>query len=130
MIFSLAVYSAPYSSQASDSAYRFACAVLDGGHELRRVFFYQDGIYNANSFITAPQDERNLALSWQVLAEQHGVDLVVCVAAALRRGILNNEEAERYDKPGNNLTPQFQIGGLGQLLDAAVTSERVVTFGA
>jgi tRNA 2-thiouridine synthesizing protein D len=49
MKFSLAIYSAPYSAQASDSAYRFAKALLAEGHSLYRIFFYQDGVHNAPS---------------------------------------------------------------------------------
>jgi tRNA 2-thiouridine synthesizing protein D len=46
------------------------------------------------------------------------VDLVVCVAAALRRGI--QEEV---------LAPGFRISGLGQLVDAGIKADRTVTFG-
>lgn len=130
MIFSLAVYSAPFSSQASDSAYRFACTLLSEGHKLHRVFFYQDGVYNANQLLTPPQDEPNLSKNWQQLAHKHEIDLVVCIAAALRRGILNQEEASRYDQSTHNLANHFEISGLGQLLDAALSSDRLITFGA
>jgi len=130
MIFSLAVYSAPYSSQASYSAYQFAQALLQAGHKLHRIFFYQDGVHNASSLCSPPQDEQNLAANWQALAQRHQVDMVVCVAAALRRGVLNKEEAERYKKNTHNLAEPFTIGGLGQLVEAAVVSDRLVTFGA
>ncbi len=129
MIFSLAVYSAPYSSQASDSAYRFAKAVLDTGHSLYRIFFYQDGIHNASDLLIPPRDEINLSQQWQALAVEHKIDLVVCIAAALRRGVINVEEARRYEKMSNNLARGFEISGLGQLLDAAVLSDRLITFG-
>lgn len=128
--FSLAVYAAPYSSQASYSALRFAQAVLAQGHELHRVFFYQDGIHNSTNLAAPPQDEFNLVSAWQQLAHQHRVDLVICIAAALRRGVINEEEAKRYNKPGNNLADGFSISGLGQLLEAAVSSDRLITFGA
>jgi tRNA 2-thiouridine synthesizing protein D len=129
MIFSLAVYAAP-SVQASDSAYRFATALLAQGYTLYRVFFYIDGVHHGNEFITPPQDEINLSTRWQQLAQTHDVDLVICIASALRRGILDETEAERYEKSGYNLAPGFTIGGLGQLLDAAVTSDRLITFGS
>jgi len=32
---------------------------------------------------TPPQDDRNIVKRWSDLAEQHGLDLVVCVAAML-----------------------------------------------
>lgn len=129
MIFSLAVYAAPYSSQASDSAYRFALSLLENGHKLYRVFFYHDAVHTASSLITPPQDEMNLMHCWQTLASKHEIDLVVCIAAALKRGLLNQQESARYDKGAFNLAEGFEISGLGQLVDAAVISDRLITFG-
>ena len=130
MIFSLSIYAAPYTSQASDSAYRFALALLENGHTLHRVFFYQDGVHTASALSTPPQDEIHFTQNWQALAQQHKIDLVVCIAAALKRGLLNQQEASRYDKPVFNLAKGFEISGLGQLVDAAVMSDRLITFGA
>ena len=129
MIFSLAVYSAPYSSQASYSAYQFASAILNQGHNLHRVFFYQDGVHNATNLAAPPQDEFNLQQAWQRLAKDHKLDLVVCISAALRRGILDEGEATRYDKPSYNLASEFTVSGLGQLVEAAVVSDRLISFG-
>ena len=130
MIFSLAIYAAPYTSQASATALKFAQSLLSEGHEVYRVFFYGDGVHNGSKLIAPPQDEVNLYLDWQVLAEQHSLDLVVCIAAALRRGILNPSEATRYSKETDNLGTPFELSGLGQLVDACVNSDRVITFGA
>ncbi len=129
MIFSLAVYSAPYSSQASYTAYQFAVAALSQGHNLHRVFFYQDGVHNATSLATPPQDEFNLQQAWQHLAKDHNLDLVVCIAAALRRGLLDEGEAKRYEKSSHNIAQAFTISGLGQLVEAAVISDRLISFG-
>ncbi len=129
MIFSLAIYSAPYSSQASDSAYRFTQAAIKMNHSIYRVFFYHDGIHHGSALTTPPQDEQNFSELWANLAKQHNIDLVVCIAAALKRGLLNQQEANRYNRDSANLAPGFTISGLGQLLDAAVTSDRLITFG-
>lgn len=130
MIFSICVYAAPYSSQASYSAYQFAKSLLSQGHNLHRVFFYQDGVFNATKLATPPQGEFDLYNAWQTLADEHQVDLVVCIAAALKRGVLNKEESIRYQKEANNLATGFSLSGLGQLIDAAVTSDRLITFGS
>lgn len=129
MKLSIAVYGAPHSSEASESAYRFARTACAMGHALTRVFFYHDGVHNASSLATPPLDETQATQRWQALAREFNIDLVVCVAAALRRGIVNEEEADRYELEGRNLADGFEISGLGQLLDAAVTSERLVSFG-
>jgi len=70
-----------------------------------------------------------MVTQWQALARDHDIDLVVCIAAALRRGVLDESEQSRYEKPANNLAAGFVLGGLGQLLDAAVSSDRLITFG-
>ncbi|MBE8717734.1 sulfurtransferase complex subunit TusD [Cellvibrio polysaccharolyticus] len=129
MIFSLAVYGAPYSSQASYSALQFAKATLANGHSLYRVFFYHDGVHNATHLAAPPQDEYNLTGEWRTLAIENRTDMVVCIAAALRRGIIDADEQKRYEKTASNLAAPFVLGGLGQLLDAAVGSDRLITFG-
>ncbi len=129
MIFSIVIQSAPYSRQAPESALRFARALLDGGHQIHRVFFYADGVQCGNSLASPPQDEMNLPLSWQQLATEHQLDLVVCIAAAVKRGVLDQNEAGRYEKPGHNLAQGFELSGLGQLAEATIVSDRVITFG-
>jgi tRNA 2-thiouridine synthesizing protein D len=108
----------PYQHQSSDSAYLFCKAALEAGHEVDRVFFYHDGVNNSTKYTEPPQDDRNVVNRWSALAEAHGVDLVVCVAAALRRGIVEQ-----------NLAQGFRISGLGQLVESAIQSDRLVVFG-
>jgi tRNA 2-thiouridine synthesizing protein D len=118
MKFGILVNEGPYNHQASDSAYLFAKAAIEKGHQIDRVFFYHDGVNNATKLTEPPQDDRHIVNRWTKLAEEHGVDLVVCVAAGLRRGLV---EA--------NLAPGFRISGLGQLVEAGIRCDRVVTFG-
>lgn len=129
MKFGILVNEGPYQHQACDSALHFARAVLTRGHTLVRVFFYHDGVNVATRLATPPQDDRDLTTSWQALAQEHGVDLVVCVAAAQRRGIVDAAESARQGKDGDNLAPGFRIAGLGQLIEAAVDADRFVVFG-
>ena len=119
----------PYTHQASDSAYQFTKAALAKGHEIFRVFFYHDGVNNATRLTTPPQDDRNIVNRWSKLAEENKLDLVVCVAAAQRRGIVDEGEAKRNGKDATNLAPGFRISGLGQLIEAGIQSDRLVTFG-
>lgn len=129
MKFGILVNEGPYNHQASDSAYQFTKAALEKGHEIFRVFFYNDGVNNATRYAIPPQDDRNITQLWTELAEKHDLDLVVCVAAAQRRGIIDEGEQERNGKDGNNIAPKFRISGLGQLIEAGIQSERLVTFG-
>ena len=78
----------PYQHQATDSAYHFTKAALEKGHEVFRVFFYHDGVNNGTRLTTPPQDDRNIVNRWTELAEKYDLDLVLCVAAAQRRGLV------------------------------------------
>ena len=108
----------PYTHEATDSAYLFARAAIEKGHQVSRVFFYHDGVNNSTRLTEPPQDDRHIVNRWSKLAQEHGVDLVVCVAAALRRGIKDE-----------NLAPGFRISGLGQLIESGIQADRLVTFG-
>lgn len=129
MNFGILVNEGPYQHQASDSAYRFVCAALDAGHEIFRVFFYHDGVYNGSRLTVPPQDDRNIVERWSELAEKHGIDLVLCVAAAQRRGVLDADEAKRNSKNADNIASGFRISGLGQLIEASIQADRLITFG-
>ena len=119
----------PYQHQSSDSAYQFTKAALDKGHEISRVFFYHDGVNNGTRYAVPPQDDRNITQLWSELSKKHSLDLVVCVAAAQRRGILDADEARRHGKSGDNIADGFRISGLGQLIEAGIQADRLVVFG-
>lgn len=118
MKFGILVNEGPYTHEASDSAYHFCAAALAKGHEIHRVFFYHDGVNNATRYTEPPQDDRNIVKRWSQLAQEHGVDLVVCVAAALRRGIKDDV-----------LAAGFRISGLGQFIESGIQADRIVVFG-
>ncbi len=129
MKFAIVVHGAPYSSESSHSALHFIEAALGSGHTIYRVFFYHDGVYNASALLAPPQDEWDLGTRWQALADQE-IDLVVCIASSLRRGMLNEREADRYEREQHNVAPGFSVSGLGQLIDATLNADRTITFGA
>lgn len=129
MKFGIMVNEGPYQHQSSDSAYLFARALLEKGHEIYRVFFYHDGVNNGTRLTVPPQDDRNIVNRWSELAAKHKIDLVVCVAAAQRRGILDESEAKRHGKDASNIAAGFRISGLGQLVEAGIQADRLVVFG-
>lgn len=129
MKFAILVNEGPYTHQASDTAYQFAKSVLAKGHEIFRIFFYHDGVNNGTRLTTPPQDDRNIVARWSKLAEENNLDMVVCVAAAQRRGIVDEGEMKRNGKDATNLAPGFRISGLGQLIEAGIQADRTVVFG-
>ena len=129
MKFGILINEGPYTHQASDTAYNFTKAALENGHEIFRIFFYHDGVNNGTRFTVPPQDDRNLQVLWSELAEKHALDMVICIAAAQRRGIMDADEAKRQGLDGDNIAPGFRISGLGQLIEAGIQSDRLVVFG-
>ena len=117
MKLSVLVLDGPYNHQASDSAYNFVQAAIKKGHEIIGVFFYDDGVINATKLMDPPTDDRHIAKRWSELGAS-GIDLVVCIAAAKRRGITDDV-----------LIENARISGLGQLVDMATQSDKLVTFG-
>jgi tRNA 2-thiouridine synthesizing protein D len=128
MRFALMVTGPAYGSQQASSAYQFARALLDCGHELSSVFFYQDGVGNANTLTSPASDEFDLVRAWQRLHDEYQVELHICVAAALRRGVVDENEAKQQNLPAANLQPGFALSGLGALAEAALTCDRMVQF--
>ena len=138
MKFSIVVYSPPYSSEAASTAFNFARALLEQGHEIYRLFFFSDGVHNANRLATVGHDEINLQQQWNSLISDNDLDSVVCVSSALKRGIIDQTTIDqttidqtegRHELKATTLYDSSEIAGLGQLVDAAVNSDRLMNFG-
>jgi tRNA 2-thiouridine synthesizing protein D len=127
MNFALAVYGPPVSSAAPELAWRFATAALDAGHAVSRVFFYADGVHNANCMQQPAPGEAPPRQRWLSLAER-GVALSVCANSALRRGLLDAEYAT--DASCALVRAPFELCGLGQFAAAAARADRVISFPA
>src|SRR5512135_3087808 len=107
----------PYNHEASDTAYNFIEAAMAKGHTIQGVFLYDDAVGNVAKYMEPPQDDRHIAKRWSELGSK-GVDIIVCVAAAKRRGT----------NP-NLIVDSTRISGLGQLIEICTDADRVVTFG-
>ena len=128
MKFAIALFSPPHAP-ASRRALRFAEAVLAGAHDIVRLFFYQDGVHSASANIVTAQDELDVAGEWSRFIAAHQLDGVVCIAAGLRRGVLDEQEARRYARAAANLAGGWELSGLGQLHEAAQQADRLICFG-
>lgn len=126
--FSIVVTGAPYGSQSASSAYQFCEAAVSAGHQIAGVFFYQEGVLNASQLVSPASDEVNLPHLWATLATQYQFPLEVCVSAALRRGVVNEQEAEQLSLAQFNLQAPFVLSGLGQLAELSADCDRLVQF--
>ncbi|MCE2572315.1 sulfurtransferase complex subunit TusD [Motilimonas eburnea] len=128
MRLAILVNSPAYGTQGSATAYRFCQAAITKGHQIAGVFFYQQGVANANALTLPASDETNLVQLWADLASQHQFPLDVCIAAALRRGVVDEVSAQEQRLPANNLMAPFAMTGLGQLAELVGRADRLVQF--
>lgn len=120
--YTIVVMGPAYGTQQSSCAYQFVSTLLSTSpHLVEHIFFYGDGIYNANQFTQPASDEFNLITAWQTLAKQYNLNLDVCVSAALRRGVVQETTED-------NLAEGFRLSGLGALSEAMANCDRVIQF--
>jgi len=129
MKYAIQINSSPNNSNTGYCAYQLINALIKCEHEVFRVFFYQEGIYHAFKYATPPDDELQLTKKWSELATIHQIDLVVCISAAQRRGLLIANEAKQQGKRDDDLAEGFRISGLGQLIEASLLADRFIEFG-
>ncbi len=115
MIYTLIIHNSPF--QNSCSAYYFAKALLNKGHKINCIFFYGDAVYTASKDSDYPSDEKPISFYWQELKLSSPLNLIVCMNAASKRGILKQ-----------NILPEFTLGTLGQFSEACSNSDKIITF--
>ncbi|PAR29823.1 sulfurtransferase complex subunit TusD [Vibrio metoecus] len=128
LTYTLVVNGPQYGTQSARNAYLFAKMLIAKGHTLKSVFFYQDGVLNGSATHVPANDEFDLLQGWQKLAQAHNVQLETCVAAALRRGVVSEQEAKQHGLSSHNLASHFTQAGLGSLVQALLEQDRVVQF--
>lgn len=114
-------------TDSPQAALAFAEAALAQGHRLTSVFFYGEAVRAANALIPAVGDEPHIGHQWRDFAKAQGLELAVCVAAAERRGILDEEQAQAHDLACAMAAP-FRQAGLGELVTASAQSDRTVQW--
>lgn len=129
MKFAIQINSAPWQGEGCDTAYQFIRAALGLGHEIVRVFFYYDGACCGLRWQSPPTDEAAAIRRWSELAAGQGIDLVICISAAARRGLLEQAEAARVGKRDEDLAAGFRIAGLGLWMEACLEADRFLVFG-
>lgn len=126
--FTLLITQSPLAGVAHYLALDFAQALLEQDHKLDRVFFYQDAVYVGINGQTPIQGQEPLAHAWANLAKQHNFPLQLCIANAIRRGVVDEAERNRYQLPATTLANGFVLAGLGEMATACKESDRVIRF--
>ncbi len=123
--YTLIVTSPLYGKQGSASALNFATALVAEGHRLQTVFFYLDGVTNALLSSLPASDETNIHQQWLALKQQTNCQLLVCGAAAYRRGVIDQEQSELTGVTAT-MDAQFVISGLAEMAAAMLSADRVI----
>ncbi|MAZ40275.1 MAG: sulfurtransferase complex subunit TusD [Legionellales bacterium] len=126
--FTLVLHSGPMSLGVQ-SALRFAQSIIKLNHQLEQVFFYGDGVYCCSNLLTPMQDEFNSVLIWQQFSQAYHIPMHVCIASALRRGLIDEKESTNNNHDNHNISVPFILTGLGQLAKAFYNQHRVIQFG-
>ena len=91
-------------------------ATLSRGHAVF-CFLYEDGVHFAQRLRDVPKGETDPSGELARLASNPNCDVVTCITAAERRGVLSD-----------HLTENIRIGGLGEWTAKLTTADRVVQF--
>ena len=106
MQISLIIRTAPENAHRLAIVRRFIQTAVEQGHTIRQCFFQSAGVLAATQPEGLPE--------WQKIADSTRAELLLCSQAL-------EEHAVAPEGP-------FQIGGLGALVEAAVRSDRLVSF--
>ena len=110
----------PPFSNLTTTAYHFIEKALEQGINVAGVFFYQDGVLNANSNVAIPNDEFQMNAHWQQLHQHYKLPLYLCYTAAEKRGLTEETPA--------NINEIFIPSGLGELVQLSNNADRMVQF--
>ncbi len=113
--FVILITASPQNSQSHLTAIKYIYALIDRDESISCIFFYQDAVSVANTFNQPPSDEPELVEAWGELAKKSKLELMTCVAASFRRGVIDKDEASNREIDNANLSEHFSIAGLGQL---------------
>ena len=127
--FIILITASPQKTQSHLTAIKYIKSLIARNETIGCVFFYQDAVLVANEFNQPPSDEVQLIDHWEELAKTNNLELMTCVAASFRRGIIDKDEAKSRGILSPNLSETFNIAGLGQLSSAlAIRDSKLVHF--
>lgn len=115
------------SSESHLTAQRLVSELISNGDKIDRVFFYQDAAFVGLISQIPGQGLQASYQGWLDLQHKQSFPLQICIANALRRGVVDKVEAKRYQGL-ETLHSGFQLSGLGEIADACQSSDRIITL--
>ncbi|WP_371372212.1 sulfurtransferase complex subunit TusD [Thalassotalea aquiviva] len=119
--YALVVSTAPTDNK-TNTALEIAKSLIASGHRINGVFFYQQGVLNANTNIQVPSDEVNLLNEWVAFHQNSQTPLHLCISAAEKRGLSDSTDTPLQ----HNIHQAFTISGLGELAVLTNGADKVV----
>ena len=113
------VNESPWGSSLANLALRFLEAAVEAGMQVTAVFFRDDGVYNVLPASATDAGALDLCKAWLEVSETHGIDLMMCSAAAGRR--FPRDLAESFPAP-------YRQASLMELIGLMEKCDRVVSF--
>ena len=113
----LMLHGTPWSNQSVLTACQFTQAAIESGHRVSAIFLYQDSVLNAIDTLDIPSDELNGQSHLIQLKNKHDIKLMLCVTAAEKRGLAQN-----------NIHPDFIISGLAEFAELTTQADKVIQF--
>lgn len=108
-----------FASQTLSSVLCFAKAALAQGHQLDHVFLYQDAVNAVAAEQDLPADEPDLSTELSQFCQQQQIDLLFCVTAAEKRGVIS---------PGHPAKTGYIAAGLAEFAMRQANIDKLVQF--
>lgn len=115
--YTILILGSAYGTQNARLGLQFCEALIQKNQKINALFFYMDGVQNANVHLDPANDELDIATAWQQFSQTHQIPLQLCYSAARRRGIT-----------ATNCHSFFELSGLGSLSESLLSSDRVLQF--
>ncbi|RDV23925.1 sulfurtransferase complex subunit TusD [Alteromonas aestuariivivens] len=114
--------------QANLTALAFCRGLVEAGHTVDHVFFYGSGVLTANRLQSPASDEINPYQQWCEWHKEFQSSMLVCVTAAAKRGIVDEQQAEQLALPAHTVSAPFEQVGLGEFFSRLHNCDHLVQF--
>lgn len=128
MKYSILITSSPYSCENSISAFLFSKALIERKHQLVSVFFYSEGVFNANKTADINNDCTILTESWKRLSVDFNIKLYICIEAAFQRGMILKKNLKREKVFKEMINSEFKLVGLLTFVKSVELCDRILQF--
>ncbi|WP_343189050.1 sulfurtransferase complex subunit TusD [Buchnera aphidicola (Chaitoregma tattakana)] len=117
-----------YGTQNSISSFLFVKSLIKKKHIVRSIFFYADGVYNANIMSSPNYNEIDLLKFWKKISIENNIILKLCIGSSIKRGLIIKNLVKKKGILTRNVDENFKSMGLLELSKDIILSDRVVQF--